>query len=168
MAAPKNKKKPRTRQGRLPDEKKFYWTQGEGLAKIKGWLDEHLYDKDIAANIGISQKTLVDWKKNIPTIRTMFMSARQAAVHEVANALYKAALGFHEKEQVIDNKGKKQIVNKYYAPNVGACIFLMKNWAPHQYKDKWDVDMQVKQENPFAGLSTDDLRKLAEGDDIES
>ena len=35
-----------------------YWTEGEGLSKIKEWLDAGLYDKDIAANIGITQKCL--------------------------------------------------------------------------------------------------------------
>ena len=118
-----------------------YWTEGEGLSKIKEWLDAGLYDKDIAANIGITQKCLIDWKKKFPTLRTMFLNGRQAAVHAVTNALYKSALGFHETEQVIDNKGKKQVVKKYFAPNVAAGIFLMKNWAPHEYKDKWDVEV---------------------------
>lgn len=126
------------------DTRREYWTAGEGLAEIKKWLEDGLYDKQIAANIGITKKTLIEWKAKYPTLKTMFLTARRAAVHEVANALYKRALGFHEKEQVIDNKGKKQIVNKYYAPDVAACIFLMKNWAPHDYKDKWDIDVQGK------------------------
>lgn len=141
--AEKEQKKPYKRNGRLPNEKKVYWTQGEGLALIKDWLDKGLYDKDIAANIGIAQKTLIEWKQ-IPTIRTLFLSARKAAVHEVVNALYRSALGFHEKEQVIDNKGKKQIVNKYYPPNTAAGIFLVKNWSPQEYKDKWDIDVNGK------------------------
>lgn len=146
-----------------------YWTEGEGLADIKKWLDDGLYDKDIAANMRITQKCLIDWKKKYPALKTLFLNGRKSAVHNVVNALYRSALGFHETEQVIDNKGKKQVVKKYYAPNVTAGIFLAKNWSPQEYKDKWDVDMQVKHENPFAGLTTDDLRKLAEsdGDDIE-
>lgn len=139
----KDVKKPRSRKGRLPDEKKTYWVQGEGLAEIKKWLDDGLYDKQIAANIGIAQKTLIEWKEKYPTVRTMFLSARRAAVHEVVNALYRSALGFHEKEQVIDNKGKKQIVNKYYPPNTAAGIFLVKNWASNEYKDKWDVNVNA-------------------------
>jgi len=145
MATSKNQKaKPIKRRGRLPDEKKVYWTQGDGLAQIKEWLDAGLYDKNIAANIGIAQKTLIEWKNQYPVVHTLFLNSRRVAVHNVVNALYKSALGFHEKEQVIDNKGKKQIVNKYYAPNVAAGIFLVKNWSPHDYKDKWDIDVHGK------------------------
>lgn len=127
-----------------PDKLKVaYWTEGEGLAEIKEWLDAGLYDKQIAANMNISQKCLIDWKDRYPTLRTLFLNGRKAAVHNVINALYRSALGFHEKEQVIDNKGKKQIVNKYYPPNTAAGIFLAKNWDSKNYKDKWDVNVNA-------------------------
>lgn len=139
--AEKQKNKPKAAEDKV---RRLYWVEGEGLAEIKQWLDNGLFDKQIAKNIGITQKTLIEWKDKYPTLRTMFLTARKAAVHEVVNALYRSALGFHEKEQVIDNKGKKQIVNKYYPPNVAAGIFLAKNWAAGEYKDKWDVDVNGK------------------------
>lgn len=139
--AEKQKIKPKAAEDKV---RRLYWVEGEGLAEIKQWLDNGLFDKQIAKNIGITQKTLIEWKDKYPTLRTMFLTARKAAVHEVVNALYRSALGFHEKEQVIDNKGKKQIVNKYYPPNVAAGIFLAKNWAAGEYKDKWDVDVNGK------------------------
>lgn len=139
--AEKQKTKPKAAEDKV---RRLYWVEGEGLADIKQWLDNGLFDKQIAKNIGITQKTLIEWKDKYPTLRTMFLTARKAAVHEVVNALYRSALGYHEKEQVIDNKGKKQIVNKYYPPNVAAGIFLAKNWMPHEYKDKWDIDVNGK------------------------
>lgn len=138
--AEKKKRRPKAAEDKV---RRLYWTEGEGLAEIKKWLDDGLFDKQIAANIGIAQKTLIDWKDKYPTLRTMFLTARRAAVHEVVNALYRSALGFHEKEQVIDNKGKKQIVNKYYPPNTAAGIFLVKNWASNEYKDKWDLNVNA-------------------------
>ena len=139
--AEKQKNKPKAAEDKV---RRLYWVEGDGLAEIKQWLDNGLFDKQIAKNIGITQKTLIEWKDKYPTLRTMFLTARKAAVHEVVNALYRSALGFHEKEQVIDNKGKKQIVNKYYPPNVAAGIFLVKNWSPQEYKDKWDIDVNGK------------------------
>lgn len=133
-----NKKPKRIPRDKIKTE---YWTEGDGLAEIKEWLDKGLFDHQIAKNIGITQKTLIDWKNKFPAFRTMFLAARKVAVHEVVNAMYKSALGFHEKEQVIDNKGKKQIVNKYYPPNITACIFLTKNWLPREYRDKWDIEV---------------------------
>lgn len=155
--------------GPVAKERVQYWTAGEGLGEIKAWLKDGVADKYIAANMKISQKTLIEWKEKYPVLRTLFLRYRRAAVCIIENALFKSAVGHFETEQVIDNKGKKQVVKKYYPPNVAAAIYLSKNWAKDEYKDKWDVDMQVKHENPFAGLTTDDLRKLAEsdGDDIE-
>lgn len=165
------KKKTVAKKPRKPRTDKLtvaYWTEGEGLGEIKKWLDSGLHDQQIAANMNVSRKALCEWKQKYPTLRTMFLTARRASVHEVVNALYRSALGFHEKEQVIDNKGKKQIVNKYYPPNTAAGIFLVKNWAPQEYKDKWDVDMEVKQENPMSNLTTEELRKLAAaGDEVD-
>lgn len=139
--AEKQKNKPKAAEDKV---RRLYWVEGDGLAEIKQWLDNGLFDKQIAKNIGITQKTLIEWKDKYPTLRTMFLTARKAAVHEVVNALYRSALGFHEKEQVIDNKGKKQIVNRYYPPNTAAGIFLVKNWSPQEYKDKWDIDFNGK------------------------
>ena len=130
-----------TRKGRLTLDQLEYWTQGEGLAEIKEWLDAGLTDKQISQNIGIAQKTLIDWKKKYPVLKNLFFVSRKAAVHHVMNALYRSALGFHETEQTIDNMGKKQMVKKYHAPNVTAGIFLAKNWSPNEYRDKWDVEV---------------------------
>lgn len=142
MAVDKKNKKPR--KSPPSKEKIVYWTEGEGLSEIQKWLDDGLFDKQIADNMKITQKCLIDWKNKYPVLGLKFMIARGVSVSHVENALYKRALGFHEKEQVIDNKGKKQIVNKYYPPDVAACIFLAKNWAAHKYKDKWDLDVQGK------------------------
>lgn len=135
-------KKPR----KAPPDKQTieYWTSGEGLGVIEQLLKANKFDYEIADHIGVTQKTIVAWKKKYPTFGNLFLIGRKGAIALVKNALLRSALGFHEKEQVIDNKGKKQIVNKYYPPNVTAGIFLAKNWAPDEYKDKWDVDVNGK------------------------
>lgn len=160
-------KKPRKAR---PDKHRIaYWTEGEGLVEIEKWLAAGLFDKQIAANMNITQKTLIEWKDKYPVFGNLFLIGRGAAVIKVVNAMVTSATGHYAKEQVVDNKGKKQIVNKYYPPNVAAAIFLAKNWAPHKYKDKWDVDMQVKQENPMSNLTTEELRKLAAaGDEVDN
>lgn len=38
------------------------WLTKEGLIKIEGWARDGLTDEQIAHNIGISRKTLSDWK----------------------------------------------------------------------------------------------------------
>ena len=118
---------------------RVYWTEGEGLLEIKKWVSDGLFDKQIANNIGITPKTLIEWKKKYDVFNSVFNTGRGVAVLEVVNALFKAAKGGYYQEQVIDNKGNKRVVRKYAQPSVTAGIYLSKNWAKDDYKDKWDI-----------------------------
>ena len=40
------------------------WLTDEGLIKIEGWARDGLIDKQIAQNIGVSERTFTDWKRN--------------------------------------------------------------------------------------------------------
>ena len=51
-------------------------------------------------------------------------------------------------------------VTKEVAPDVTAQIFWLKNRKPEQWRDKQDVDLSGQVNNPFANLSTADLKKL--------
>lgn len=54
------------------------------------------------------------------------------------------------------------------APDVSAQIFWLKNRRPDLWRDKRETELSggvgVKQTNPFAGLTTDELKKLAENE----
>ena len=39
-----------------------FWLADEGLTLLEGWAREGLTDEQIAHNMGISTKTLYDWK----------------------------------------------------------------------------------------------------------
>ena len=39
------------------------WLTDEGLIKIEGWARDGLIDKQMAQNIGVSERTFTDWKK---------------------------------------------------------------------------------------------------------
>ena len=118
-----------------------YWTEGEGLLEIKKWVEDGLYDKQIAHNIGITPKTFGEWKKKYETLGTVFNKGRGLAILEVVNATFKSAKGYYIQEQVLDNQGRKRVIRKWITPNTSAQIFLLKNWLPAEYKDKWDVDL---------------------------
>ena len=119
-----------------------HWTEGEGLKQIEKWVEEGLYDKQIAANIGITQKTFIEWKKKYDLLRLIFSQARETACLELVNATFKAAKGYYIQEQVLDNKGNKRVVRKWIPANTSAQIFLLKNWMPDKYKDKRDMSVE--------------------------
>ena len=39
------------------------WLEPEGLLRIEGWARDGLTDEQIAQNMGITAKTLYEWKK---------------------------------------------------------------------------------------------------------
>lgn len=41
------------------------WLSEDGLIKIQGWARDGLIDEQIAHNMGITTKTLYEWKKSM-------------------------------------------------------------------------------------------------------
>ena len=54
------------------------WRTKEGLLKIEGWARDGLIDEQIAHNIGISRKTLNEWKNKYSDIRNSLKKARKS------------------------------------------------------------------------------------------
>lgn len=149
---------------------RVYWTEGEGLLEVKQWVKDGLFDKQIAHNIGITPKTLIEWKKKYEVFNTVLDTGRGTVVLQLVNAMVKEAVGYYYQEQVLDNKGTKRVVRKWSGRSVPAGIFLLKNFAKDEFKDKWDVAFngEVKNYvNAYEGLSTEELRKLAKLDETK-
>lgn len=140
-----------------------YWTRGEGLMQVKQWVHEYkMFDKDIAARIGITQKTLIEWKKEFETFGMVFNTYRGVAALNVVNAMYKSAMGYFVSEQTLDALGNKKLIRKYIKPEISAQIFLLKNWLKNEYKDKPEIVVEGNVNvNPASGLTTEQLRDLS-------
>lgn len=142
------------------------WMTEEKLTVLTGWA-RNITETEIAANIGIAPKTLIEWKKKYPKIRNALREGREVTDIKVENALLKAALGYETTEYMIDANGKKRAVKKQVPPNTTAMIFWLKNRKSHEWRDKreYTVDGDIKTNNPYSDLTTEELRKLAESDD---
>ncbi|MBO5704755.1 MAG: helix-turn-helix domain-containing protein [Alphaproteobacteria bacterium] len=142
------------------------WLTEENLIRLTGWA-RTITETEIAANIGITRQTLIEWKKKHPKIRNALREGREVTDIKVENALLKAALGYETTEYMIDANGKKRAVKKQVPPNTTAMIFWLKNRKAHEWRDKreYTVEGDIKTNNPYAELTTEELRKLAEGDD---
>ena len=96
---------------------------------------------------------------------------------QVENALLKRALGYTYKEVTREKvfnpeTGQYELmptkeVTKEVVPDTTAQIFWLKNRRPEQWRDKRDVSVEgeLNTNNPFAGLSTDELRKIIENEE---
>jgi hypothetical protein len=153
------------------------WLTVEGLLQIEAWARDGLTEEQIATNMGIVRSTLNEWKTKFPDISDTLKRGKAIVDIQVENALLKRALGYTyvetTREQVIDydpNTGEKtgshmeitKTVTKEVQPDTTAQIFWLKNRKPDVWRDKRDVGVEgtINTNNPFAGLTTEELKKL--------
>lgn len=116
------------------------WRTEEGLTLLEGWARDGLTDEDIAHNIGITAKTLYEWKKRYGEICEALKSGKEVIDRKVENALLKSALGYNYQEEVVTNQGEVVPIRKYEKPNTTALIFWLKNRNPKAWRDKQEVE----------------------------
>jgi transcriptional regulator with XRE-family HTH domain len=90
---------------------------------------------------GISIQTLSKWRQKNSEFDDALKRGRDFADAEVANSLYKRAIGFsHPAVKIFcDPKtGAREIVDyvEQYAPDTTACIFWLKNRQPGMWRDR--------------------------------
>lgn len=157
------------------------WLTEEGLLQLEAWARNGLTDEQIAANMGITRSTLNEWKKKYSDISDTLKRGKDIVDIQVENALLKRALGYTyietTQERVDDydpHTGLKtgshmevtKTVTKEVQPDTTAQIFWLKNRKPDTWRDKRDVGIEgtLNTNNPFADLSTGDLKKLINHD----
>lgn len=118
-----------------------YWMTDEGLEIIAGWARRGLTDADISHNIGISVRTLIDWKRKYPAINACLKNSKDLADTIVENALFRKATGYKTKEvsYKADSDGNLvpvSAVEKEVPPDTTAQIFWLKNRRPDLWRDR--------------------------------
>ena len=158
------------------------WLTEEGLLQLESWARDGLTDEQIASNMGITRKTLAEWKTKYSDICDTIKRGKAVVDIQVENALLKRALGYSydevTRERVLDydpSTGQvvgshmeiTKTVKKEVQGDTTAQIFWLKNRRPEQWRDKRDVSVEgeISTNNPFKGLSTDELRKLIESEE---
>lgn len=149
------------------------------LILVEGWARDGLTDEQIWNKLGISKDTFYSYKNKYSDFSDSLKRGKEIVDTEVENALLQKALGSKEtlkkpvklKQIIYSDAGKKlkefeEIVmveeEVLIAPDTTAQIFWLKNRKPGVWRDKTAVEHsgEIKGNNPFAGLSTDELKKL--------
>ena len=120
------------------------------LEVIQGWARDGLTDEQIAHNMGISPATLYDYKNKYPEFVEALKKGKEVIDVQVENALLKRALGY-KYDEVTKERNKKgalvttKIITKEVHPDTTAQIFWLKNRKPEEWRDKKDIDLDVKE-----------------------
>lgn len=121
------------------------WLTPEGLLKIEGWARDGLTDQQIAGNMGITAKTLYEWKKRHGGICEALKKGKEVIDRQVENALLKRALGYRYEEIKEKQEGgaitERTVTIKEVAPDVTAQIFWLKNRKSDEWRDRKDMEM---------------------------
>ena len=148
-----------------------YWLSPDGLLRLEAYARDGLTDEQIAKNLDIVPSTLYEWKRQYSEISEALKRGKEVVDIEVENALLKRALGYDYTEERVERSqdgGKKSIKTvqtvKHIPPDTTAQIFWLKNRRPDRWRDKQQIEHSgtLEVENPLAGLTTEELRKLAD------
>lgn len=115
----------------------------EKIEKIKELAISGKTDRQISEMIGVSERTITNWKISDEKFFLSLKSWKSEADEKVEKSLYKRALGFkytYEKEKVLSD-GRKVLYKEteYYPPESTAMIFWLKNRQPENWRDRKEV-----------------------------
>lgn len=152
------------------------WLTAEGLLQLEAWARNGLTDEQIAKNMGITVWSLYNWKKKYSHISHALKRGKEVVDIQVENALLKSALGYEftevTRERVYNDKNQKhefkitKKVVKEVQPNTTAQIFWLKNRKPGFWRDRKDINANVNMNNPYEGLTREQLLKIAGEEDV--
>lgn len=120
------------------------WLEPEKLILIEGWARDGLTDEQISHNMGVTAKTLYEWKKKYGEICEALKRGKEVVDRQVENALLKRALGYEYEEISVKYENgimtERKVTKKQVAPDTTAQIYWLKNRKPEEWRDKRVVD----------------------------
>ncbi len=117
------------------------WLEPEGLLKIEGWARDGLVDKQIAENIGVSERTFTEWKSRFSAISSALKKGKEVVDRQVENALLKRALGYKYDEVTFEEGIETKRVTKEVVPDTTAQIFWLKNRKRETWCDRQNIEL---------------------------
>jgi transposase len=130
------------------------WLTERGLGMVEAWCQDGLEDRQLAAAMKISLRTLQDWKRRFAPIAAAISRGRGYAQVQIENALFQRAKGYNEKvmkpfkvrKREYDPETKRCIreeeVIEYHEEethvpaDVNAAKFWLTNRAPERWSEK--------------------------------
>lgn len=125
------------------------WLEPDGLTLLEGWARDGLTDEQTAKKMGITAKTLYEWKNRYSEICEALKKGKEVVDYEVENALLQSARD----------------------GNTTAQIFWLKNRRPDKWRDKpAEASGPAPENNLFTKIeeSVNELSKLRRKTDSDT
>lgn len=141
MAAKEEKKDGKRKHGRPTDYREEY----NDLAFKYCLLSAK--DSELATFFDVDEATLNRWKIKYPTFRESLKEGREIADAYIGESLYQRAKGYSHPETkafISDGKPVTVTVEKHHPPDPTSMIFWLKNRQKEKWRDKREVEAEVK------------------------
>lgn len=101
-------------------------------------------DAQVAKIIGISLRTLSNWKTKYPSFLHAVKDMKCVADDLVEASLFRRAVGYSHPEEKIffkDGKPERVLTTKHYPPETHAGTFWLKNRQPEKWRENYELEI---------------------------
>jgi len=131
---------------------------------VKYMLEHGATDKEVAKELGVTDRTFYNWRNEYPTFFQSLRDWKIVADEQVEVSLYQRAKGYTVEEEKVfcDTKTGKittKIVKKHFPPDPTSMVFWLKNRKPKDWRDKREVELSNDQETKTFSFTLEEKPK---------
>lgn len=108
--------------------------------EIYEWCKEGVTNQELADRLGITVRNLDSLLSRSDELREWVEKSRERVDFRVEGSLYKQSIGYHEETTEVithpDGTQSTKVTHKFYAPNIAATQFWLKNRQPDRWSEK--------------------------------
>jgi hypothetical protein len=100
-------------------------------------------DQELARFFDVSPATLQEWLASVPEFAAAVLAGRTLADADVADRLWRRAVGYsHAAVRIFSHQGKALEVayTEHYPPDTAACLFWLKSRQPDWWRERIEHD----------------------------
>ena len=100
-------------------------------------------DQELARFFEVPPATLQEWLTSVPEFAAAVRSGRTLADADVADRLWRRALGYsHDAVRIFSHQGRALEVayTEHYPPDTAACLFWLKSRQPDRWRERIEDD----------------------------